>query len=71
MIEGIAGVEVDFGVMSDEDRQNLLTSLHGGPSEIAPCLSGRVEDSHHRRCERQGSGVGKSTVVVNLAAGAR
>ncbi|CAN5842732.1 hypothetical protein BH18ACT11_BH18ACT11_26830 [soil metagenome] len=32
MIEGVAGVEVDFGVMTDEDRQNLLTSLHGGPS---------------------------------------
>ena len=36
MIEGIEEVEVDFGVMTDEDRQNLLTSLHGGPSEIAP-----------------------------------
>ena len=31
MIEGVTGVEVDFGVMTDEDRQNLLTSLHGGP----------------------------------------
>jgi len=32
MIEGVEDVEVDFGVMTDEDRQNLLTSLHGGPS---------------------------------------
>ena len=28
MIEGVEEVEVDFGVMTDEDRQNLLTSLH-------------------------------------------
>ncbi|HEX5915829.1 MAG TPA: iron-sulfur cluster assembly protein, partial [Rubrobacter sp.] len=34
MIEGVQEVEVDFGVMTEEDRQNLLTSLHGGPSEI-------------------------------------
>ena len=38
MIEGVESVEVDFGVMTDEDRQNLLTSLHGGPSELAPAF---------------------------------
>ena len=34
-IEGVQSVEVDFGVMSDADRQNLMTSLHGGPAELA------------------------------------
>jgi len=38
MIDGVENVEVDFGVMSDSDRQNLLTSLHGGPSELAPAF---------------------------------
>ena len=38
MIEGVKDVEVDFGVMTDTDRQNLLTSLHGGPSELAPAF---------------------------------
>ena len=37
-IEGVENVEVDFGVMTDTDRQNLLTSLHGGPSELAPAF---------------------------------
>ena len=32
MIDGIEQVKVDFGVMTDEDRHNLLSSLHGGPS---------------------------------------
>ena len=38
MISGVENVEVDFGVMSDADRQNLMTSLHGGPSELAPAF---------------------------------
>jgi metal-sulfur cluster biosynthetic enzyme len=37
-IEGVQSVEVDFGVMTDDDRQNLMTSLHGGPSELAPAF---------------------------------
>ena len=31
LIEGIQEVEVDFGVMTDEDRQNLLTSFTAVP----------------------------------------
>ena len=66
MIEGVQGVEVDFGVMTDEDRQNLLTSLHGGPSEIAPAF--RDESSTRIIAVVSGKGgVGKSTVAVNLA----
>ena len=41
MIEGVESVKVDFGVMTDADRQNLLTSLHGGPSELAPAFKGK------------------------------
>jgi ATP-binding protein involved in chromosome partitioning len=67
VIEGVGSVEVDFGVMTDEDRQNLLTSLHGGPSEIAPAFR---DDSKTRiiAVVSGKGGVGKSTVAVNLAA---
>src|SRR5918997_273303 len=67
MIEGVGGVEVDFGVMSDEDRQNLLTSLHGGPSELAPAFRDESKTRIIAVVSGKG-GVGKSTVAVNLAA---
>ncbi len=67
MIEGIENVEVDFGVMSDTDRQNLLTSLHGGPSELAPAFQDESKTRIIAVVSGKG-GVGKSTVAVNLAA---
>src|SRR3712207_2394712 len=67
MIEGVEGVEVDFGVMTDEDRQNLLTSLHGGPSELAPAFRDESKTRIIAVVSGKG-GVGKSTVAVNLAA---
>src|SRR5829696_2778663 len=67
MIEGIENVEVDFGVMSDTDRQNLLTSLHGGPSELAPAFKDESKTRIIAVVSGKG-GVGKSTVAVNLAA---
>ena len=67
MIEGVGSVEVDFGVMTDEDRQNLLTSLHGGPSEIAPAFRDESKTRIIAVVSGKG-GVGKSTVAVNLAA---
>jgi ATP-binding protein involved in chromosome partitioning len=66
-IHGIAQVEVDFGVMTDEDRQNLLTSLHGGPSELAPAFKDESKTRIIAVVSGKG-GVGKSTVAVNLAA---
>ncbi len=66
MIEGVEHVEVDFGVMSDEDRQNLLTSLHGSPSEIAPAFRDESKTRIIAVVSGKG-GVGKSTVAVNLA----
>ncbi len=67
MVEGVESVEVDFGVMSDEDRQNLMTSLHGGPSELAPAFRDESKTRIIAVVSGKG-GVGKSTVAVNLAA---
>ena len=67
MIEGVESVEVDFGVMTDEDRQNLMTSLHGGPSELAPAFRDESKTRIIAVVSGKG-GVGKSTVAVNLAA---
>ena len=67
MIEGVESVEVDFGVMTDADRQNLLTSLHGGPSELAPAFKDESKTRIIAVVSGKG-GVGKSTVAVNLAA---
>src|SRR5215208_5078384 len=67
MVDGIDQVEVDFGVMTDEDRQNLLTSLHGGPSELAPAFRDESKTRIIAVVSGKG-GVGKSTVAVNLAA---
>lgn len=66
-IDGVEQVEVDFGVMTDEDRQNLLTSLHGGPSELAPAFKDESGTRIIAVVSGKG-GVGKSTVAVNLAA---
>jgi len=66
-IEGVEGVEVDFGVMTDEDRQNLMTSLHGGPAELAPAFRDESKTRIIAVVSGKG-GVGKSTVAVNLAA---
>jgi ATP-binding protein involved in chromosome partitioning len=67
MIEGVESVEVDFGVMTDTDRQNLLTSLHGGPSELAPAFRDESRTRVIAVVSGKG-GVGKSTAAVNLAA---
>ena len=66
-IEGVQSVDVDFGVMSDADRQNLMTSLHGGPAELAPAFKDESRTRIIAVVSGKG-GVGKSTVAVNLAA---
>ena len=66
-IEGVESVDVDFGVMTDDDRQNLMTSLHGGPSELAPAFRDESKTRIIAVVSGKG-GVGKSTVAVNLAA---
>jgi ATP-binding protein involved in chromosome partitioning len=67
MIDGVEEVEIDFGEMTDEDRQNLLTSLHGGPAELAPAFRDESRTRIIAVVSGKG-GVGKSTVAVNLAA---
>src|SRR3954465_10999246 len=67
MIEGVEAVEVDFGVMTDEDRQNLLTSLHGGPSELAPAFRDESKTRIIAVVIGKGGG-GKSTATLNLSA---
>lgn len=66
-IEGVRNVEVDFGVMTDDDRQNLMTSLHGGPAELAPAFKDESATRVIAVVSGKG-GVGKSTVAINLAA---
>lgn len=67
MIEGIRSVEVDFGVMSDDDRKSLMSSLHGAPQELAPAFRDESRTRIIAVVSGKG-GVGKSTVAVNLAA---
>src|SRR3712207_9427958 len=65
-IEGVRSVEVDFGVMSDADRQNLMTSLHGGPAELAPAFRDESKTRVIAVVSGKG-GVGKSTVELGRA----
>lgn len=66
-IEGVEDVEVDFGVMTDRERQNLFSTVHGGPDELAPAFRDESRTRVIAVVSGKG-GVGKSTVAVNLAA---
>ncbi|MBX6763316.1 MAG: Mrp/NBP35 family ATP-binding protein [Rubrobacteraceae bacterium] len=67
MVEGVSEVDVDFGVMTDADRQNLMNSLSGGEREIASAFRDESKTRIVAVVSGKG-GVGKSTVAVNLAA---
>ncbi|WP_119067680.1 Mrp/NBP35 family ATP-binding protein [Rubrobacter indicoceani] len=67
MVEGVEAVDVDFGEMTDSDRQNLMTSLHGEAAELAPAFTEGSKTRVIAVVSGKG-GVGKSTVAVNLAA---
>ena len=68
-VPGVSGVEIDFGVMSAEQRQDLQTRLRGGGG-AEPAIPFAQPGSRTRvyAIASGKGGVGKSSVTVNLAA---
>jgi ATP-binding protein involved in chromosome partitioning len=66
-VEGVSGVDVTLGVMSDEQRQELQQTLRGGqPAKEIPFA--RPDSLTQLIAVASGKGgVGKSSVTVNLA----
>jgi ATP-binding protein involved in chromosome partitioning len=69
-IAGITAVEIDFGVMSEEQRKALQASLRGGSGAAEPVIPFAQPGSRTRvyAVASGKGGVGKSSVTVNLAA---
>ncbi|HEX5595002.1 MAG TPA: P-loop NTPase, partial [Micromonosporaceae bacterium] len=69
-VPGVTGVEVDFGVMSPEQRQALQAQLRGGTATTEPVIPFAQPGSRTRvyAVASGKGGVGKSSVTVNLAA---
>lgn len=67
-VPGVAGVRVEMGVMSDEQRRDLQTQLRGGsPQPEIPFAKPESRTRVYAVASGKG-GVGKSSVTVNLAA---
>jgi ATP-binding protein involved in chromosome partitioning len=68
-VEGVADVRVNFGVMSDQQRQELQYSLRGGAGAepVIPFSQPSSRTRVYAVASGKG-GVGKSSVTVNLAA---
>jgi ATP-binding protein involved in chromosome partitioning len=68
-IEGVSRVEIDFGVMTAEQRKDLQSSLRG-PATAEPVIPFAQPGSRTRvyAVASGKGGVGKSSVTVNLAA---
>jgi ATP-binding protein involved in chromosome partitioning len=68
-VAGVERVEIDFGVMSDEQRKGLQTSLRGGggAEPVIPFAQPGSRTRVYAVASGKG-GVGKSSVTVNLAA---
>jgi ATP-binding protein involved in chromosome partitioning len=68
-IPGITAVDIDFGVMTDEQRKALQTSLRGGAAAepVIPFAQPGSRTRVYAVASGKG-GVGKSSVTVNLAA---
>ncbi|MDQ7906773.1 Mrp/NBP35 family ATP-binding protein [Phytohabitans sp. ZYX-F-186] len=68
-VPGVTGVEIDFGVMSQEQRQELQSRLRGGatPEPVIPFAQPGSRTRVYAVASGKG-GVGKSSVTVNLAA---
>jgi len=68
-IPGITAVDIDFGVMTEEQRKALQTSLRGGATAepVIPFAQPGSRTRVYAVASGKG-GVGKSSVTVNLAA---
>ncbi|WFE96212.1 P-loop NTPase [Micromonospora sp. WMMD987] len=69
-VPGVAGVEIEFGVMSPEQRQELQGKLRGGSvgdETVIPFAQPGTRTRVYAVASGKG-GVGKSSVTVNLAA---
>ena len=68
-VEGVARVEVEFGVMSDAQRKELQSRLRG-PAAAEPTIPFSQPGSRTRvyAVASGKGGVGKSSITVNLAA---
>ncbi|SYZ72001.1 Protein mrp homolog [Candidatus Zixiibacteriota bacterium] len=70
-LPGIETVDITFGVMSEEQRRNLLGKLHGSAPSGAGTPNEKPAGTFAKRVIAVASGkggVGKSTVTSNLAA---
>jgi ATP-binding protein involved in chromosome partitioning len=69
-IPGIDRVEINFGVMTEEQRKALQTTLRGGGDSAEPVIPFAQPGSRTRvyAVASGKGGVGKSSVTVNLAA---
>jgi ATP-binding protein involved in chromosome partitioning len=69
-VPGVTGVEIEFGVMSPEQRQSLQSKLRGGGATDEPVIPFAQPGSRTRvyAVASGKGGVGKSSVTVNLAA---
>jgi len=70
-IPGITTVEIDFGVMTEEQRKALQATLRGGGEQSAEPVIPFAQPGSKTRVYAVASGkggVGKSSVTVNLAA---
>jgi ATP-binding protein involved in chromosome partitioning len=68
-VPGVTGVEIDFGVMTQEQRQELQSRLRG-PAAAEPVIPFAQPGSRTRvyAIASGKGGVGKSSITVNLAA---
>ncbi|GLZ81877.1 iron-sulfur cluster carrier protein [Actinorhabdospora filicis] len=68
-VAGVTGVSIEFGVMSDQQRKDLQTTLRG-PGRAEPVIPFAQPGSRTRvyAVASGKGGVGKSSVTVNLAA---
>jgi ATP-binding protein involved in chromosome partitioning len=68
-VDGVRGVEINFGVMTPEQRRELQAGLRGGGAEepVIPFAQPGSRTRIYAVASGKG-GVGKSSVTVNLAA---